>query len=146
MATSTSRATGKVTATLVMTAACLSQNSPPQHHQTLPKRPPPIVEEKKPDPVGVSRASSGGSGSGEAVPTATSGRRVEESVETSANEYLASSARTTSDKEARARDAETSEKAVGVTGAGAVRSGIGGEGLEPCRQRTSGPLRGGDLM
>lgn len=145
MVTSTSRATGKVTAMLVMTAACISQNAAPYHRQTSAQRPLPVVEETSFAPVGVGRASEGSS-SGGAVSTALSGQRIEASIETAANEELASPARTTLSKEGRAVDTETSEEVAVVTGAGATGSGSGGEGFVPCRQKASGPLRGGDLM
>lgn len=145
MATSTSRATGKVTAMLVMTAVCLSQNAAPQHHRISAQHPPSIVGGTNFVPVGVGRAF-GGNGSGGAVPTAVTGQRIEASIEPAANEELASPARTTLDKEARAENTETSEEVAVVTGAGAIRRGSGGEGFVPCRQKPSGPLRGGDLM
>lgn len=142
---SSSRATGKVTATLVMTAACLSQNAPPWHHQTPPQRPSPTVGERNLDPDGVGPVF-GGSGSDGADTTAVGRRPVKTSTETAAYDDLASSARTTLHEEARAGDTETSEKATTVTGTGEIGSGSHGERFVPCRQRTTGPLRGGDLM
>lgn len=140
MTTSTSRATGKVVATLVTAAACLSQTVPPQH-QPRPQRPPPIVG-VNPPPIGADRVS-GGNGTDGAVPTAGSGRRVEASIDSVENEDLALSTRATLDEGVRA---EISEDAAVVAGAGTTRRGSGGEGVVPCRQRSSGPLRGGHLM
>lgn len=142
-ATSTSRTTGKVTATLITAAACLLQNSPPQH-QTPPQRPPSIVG-RTPPPIGVDRLP-GGNSSDRAVSTAEGGQSVETSIETVANEDVISSARTLLDGDARAGVTETSEAAAATTGAGASTSDSGGKGFALCRQRSSGPLRGGDLM
>lgn len=171
---STSRATGNVTASLVVTAACLSQGAEPPKPSPGSEIPPsqvgrrgrrlssagtaplssraqgtnaeksgPDAEEARP----ATRAGSGPPAVGPAVDKAATGKRGAASASgaTNPDEPGASGV-------AAAGDAAAASPAVAsaVIGASGVTGGGGGQRRVPappeCRERSSGKLRGGDLM
>lgn len=154
MAVSTSHATGKLTASLVVTAACLPQSSAPPNlplghsvrRERLPSSPgfTPVSRRVK-----ETSAENGGLGI-EPVPVAAgAGSRPQ---------AIARAVESQPEKQSDASSSGTTkpdEPAIGAEGEARSGGGEGGEEqgeqegsplLPYCRESTSGQLRGGDLM
>lgn len=160
MAASTSRAAGKVTASLVVTAACLPRRAaPPQpptsrqpssqlerHSRRLsPAGPAPIPSRLKEsnaqnEVLGAEAVRAGGVGTGQ-----TAAKLAADKVGAEKKSGASPSSETTT-RRGKRRGAAAAETAVDGTSDEARSGGVQHAVPQPCRGRSSGKLRGGDLM
>lgn len=145
-ATSTSRAAGKLEATLVTTEACLPQNAKPklspdrhvasQRRLSIPREDLPYSRAGRPsDKIGSIGT----------IPDVVGAKPVKTAT-TVAKEGGALFATTTEIKPERAENTILPRETEEMTDDGPKTRKGGGQGPVPCRERSSGPFRGGDLM
>lgn len=154
MAASTSRAVGKLVAKLVITAGCLPVKSVPRQLPPPPQRQPPdsqSISQRKLSAtdkyVPLSRRNEVSLGKSKVERVQAQDKTTLEAIQVPATVEPSALSGSISDKMWRTGDKRGTEGVALTESMNASRSDDGGEpGPTRCREKSSGPLRGGDLM